>query len=112
MSDRSLAVVAEIEKAVSDAQEARVRRVLDGVHLLHRSILQYARLGDVCIAVAAIFKVSDHETGHVRDAGQLSAGWHERWLSRVIGRYLEGAIDKRVSHGGMCAQVWWDRQLG
>src|SRR5215210_5661177 len=39
MPDRSLAVVAEIEKAVGGAQEARVGGVQRAVHLLHRALV-------------------------------------------------------------------------
>ena len=112
MPERSLAVVAEIEKAVSGAQEARVGSVQRAVHLLRRGFFQDARLGNVCIAVAAVLQVRDHETGHVRDAGLVYAGRQPRRLSRVIGECLEGAICIRVSHGCMCAQVWRYRRLG
>jgi hypothetical protein len=39
------------------------------MHLLRSSLLQDARFGNVCIAVAAILQVCDHETRHIRDAG-------------------------------------------
>src|SRR5215203_4504857 len=112
MPERSLAVVAEIEKAVSGAQEARIGSVQRAVHLLRCGFLQDAHPGSVCIAVTAILQVRDHETCHVRDAGLVCAGRQCRRLNRVIGEYMKGAIFIRVSHGCMCTQVRRYRRLG
>src|SRR5215204_7115690 len=102
MPKRSLAVVAHIGEAVSHAQESRIRRVQGAVHLLGGAFFQDARPGDVCVAVAAILQVRDHETRHVRDAGLVCAGRPQRRLSGVIGECLESAIFIRVSDGCLC----------
>src|SRR5512143_3565008 len=99
MPDRSLAVVAEIEKAVSGAREARIRRVQGAVHLLGRDFFQNTHLSNISIAVAAVLQVCDHEPGHIRGAGIHSARWHHPRLTQVIWINLEVPIYIGISLG-------------
>src|SRR5688500_6837895 len=93
MPKRSLAVVTNIDKAICHAQEARVGIVQGTLHLLGSTRFQNARLATVFIAVAAMLKVRNHETGHVRDAGLVCAGRQGGRLSNIVGEWLEDAIN-------------------
>src|SRR5215213_4093972 len=83
VSDRPLAVVGEIEKAVSRAKEARVGSVQSAVHPPQRAFVEDGLLGGVRVAVAAVPQLRDHEAGHVRGAGLHIAGRHQRRLTHV-----------------------------
>jgi hypothetical protein len=76
VADRALAVVGEIEEAVSRAKDARVRSVQRAVHLPQRAFFKDVCPGGVRVAVATVPQLRDHETGHVRGAGLHIAGRH------------------------------------
>jgi len=69
MPDHSLSVVAELKKAVSRAQDARVGSVQRAMHLLCCGFFQNARLDNVGVGVTTVLQVRDHEARHIRHSG-------------------------------------------